>query len=53
MGVPRNSRWKRKPETRPDEILDAGREALLGRAVPAKPTASKRAPKNAAMSARH
>ena len=36
-----------------DEILDAGREALLGRAVPAKPTASKRAPKNAAMSARH
>ena len=36
-----------------DEILDAGREALLGRAVTAKPAARKRAPKNAAMSARH
>jgi TetR/AcrR family transcriptional repressor of nem operon len=36
-----------------DEILDAGREAVLGRAVPAKPAAKKRAPKNAAIYARH
>jgi TetR/AcrR family transcriptional repressor of nem operon len=36
-----------------DEILDAGREAVLGQAASAKPAAKKRAPKSAAMSARH
>ena len=36
-----------------DDILDAGREAVLGRAAPAKPVAKKRAPKNAVAPARH
>jgi TetR/AcrR family transcriptional repressor of nem operon len=36
-----------------DEILDAGREALLGRAALAKPAARKRTLKNAATPARH
>ena len=36
-----------------DEILGAGREALLGRAAPAKSRAKKSRPKKAATSARH
>ena len=36
-----------------DEILGAGRDAVLGRATPAKPAAKKSAPRKAAASARH
>jgi TetR/AcrR family transcriptional repressor of nem operon len=36
-----------------DDILDAGREAVLADAAPAKPVAKKRAPRNAAAPARH
>jgi TetR/AcrR family transcriptional repressor of nem operon len=36
-----------------DEILGAGREALIGRTAPAKPGAKKSRPKKAATSARH
>jgi len=36
-----------------DEILGAGREALLGRTAPPKPVAKKSRPKKAATSARH
>jgi TetR/AcrR family transcriptional repressor of nem operon len=36
-----------------DDILDAGREAVLAGAAPAKPVVKKRAPRNAAAPARH
>ena len=36
-----------------DEILDAGRDAARGRAVPSKPRAKKSAPKKAAKAVRH
>ena len=36
-----------------DDILDAGREAVLADAAPARPVAKKRAPRNAAAPARH
>jgi TetR/AcrR family transcriptional repressor of nem operon len=36
-----------------DEILDAGRDAALGRAVPSKPRTKKSAPKKAAKAVRH
>jgi TetR/AcrR family transcriptional repressor of nem operon len=36
-----------------DEILDAGRDAALGRAVPSKPRVKKSAPKKAAKAVRH
>jgi TetR/AcrR family transcriptional regulator, transcriptional repressor for nem operon len=36
-----------------EEILDAGRDAVLGRGIPAKPAARKSTPKKAATPARH